>query len=58
MTPCNSDIAAVMDGGKNAFGDTFRNYEDSVRQNTVVPTPLLSSLVRRLLTVNRRSVTV
>lgn len=34
MTPYN-DLAAVMNGGQNAFGDTFRNYEDSVRQNTV-----------------------
>merc|ERR1712023_63718 len=28
-------IDAVMEDGKNAFGDSFRNYEDSARQDTV-----------------------
>merc|ERR1711907_706338 len=28
-------IDAVMEDGKNAFGDSFRNYDDSARQDTV-----------------------
>jgi len=31
----DTDIAAVMEDGVNAFGDSFRNYEDSARQDTV-----------------------
>eukprot|EP00658_Telonema_sp_P-2_P040269 TRINITY_DN287_c0_g1_i4.p1 TRINITY_DN287_c0_g1~~TRINITY_DN287_c0_g1_i4.p1 ORF type:complete len:285 (+),score=73.98 TRINITY_DN287_c0_g1_i4:291-1145(+) len=31
----NMDISAVMEDGKNCFGDTFRNYDDSARQDTV-----------------------
>lgn len=30
-----NDITAVIESGVNAFGDTFRNYEDSARQDTV-----------------------
>lgn len=30
-----ADIDQVIDSGKNAFGDEFRNYEDSARQDTV-----------------------
>jgi len=31
----DDDITAVMESGRNAFGDEFRNYEDSARQDTV-----------------------
>eukprot|EP00656_Telonema_subtile_P055633 TRINITY_DN8670_c0_g1_i1.p1 TRINITY_DN8670_c0_g1~~TRINITY_DN8670_c0_g1_i1.p1 ORF type:complete len:284 (+),score=98.50 TRINITY_DN8670_c0_g1_i1:294-1145(+) len=34
QTP-NDEITAVVNDGKNAFGDSFRNYEDSTRQDTV-----------------------
>lgn len=34
LTP-NNEIESVIEDGKNAFGDSFRNYDDSARQDTV-----------------------
>eukprot|EP00657_Telonema_sp_P-1_P012358 TRINITY_DN8868_c0_g1_i2.p1 TRINITY_DN8868_c0_g1~~TRINITY_DN8868_c0_g1_i2.p1 ORF type:complete len:284 (+),score=75.61 TRINITY_DN8868_c0_g1_i2:2-853(+) len=35
VAPANNEILDVITQGQNAFGDTFRNYEDSARQDTV-----------------------
>ncbi|CAK0879614.1 unnamed protein product [Prorocentrum cordatum] len=35
---CDSNLSVCVDEGKNMFGDTFRNYEDSCRQDEVART--------------------